>query len=405
MTEEIERLKGELSRAIAHRCALQEALAASEGERAALRGEDRALRAESERVHALLTETATQAANLHGALNVVQMEKARLEAALEASLRVTDKQLAREPAAREQERAEEHKQAPEAVEAVAEDEKTAEPEPLAKPVPLRVLSDAAVIEVRELKKKFRIPAHQMETLKEQVLHPIRSRRGTDLRALRGISFDVRQGEFLGIAGANGSGKSTLLKILANVYTADEGTVRMAGRVAPFIELGVGLNPELAAFDNVMISGVMMGLAPDEVRSLYPEIMSFAGLEAFGNVKLKNYSSGMRVRLAFAVMAQVDADILLIDEVLAVGDAEFRSKCLERLRRLREEGKTIVFVTHSMDTMAKDCDRGILLSDGRIALDGDPAEVARRYQDEGIPPVAEESEPPADGTPTLRVVER
>jgi ABC-type polysaccharide/polyol phosphate transport system ATPase subunit len=399
VTEEIERLKGELSRAIAHRCALQEALAASEGERAALRGEDRALRAESERVHALLEETATQAANLHGALNVVQMEKARLEAALEASLRVTDKQLAGEPAAAE------HEQAPEAVEAVTEDEKTAEREPLAKPVPLRVLSDAAVIEVRELKKKFRIPAHQMETLKEQVLHPIRSRRGTDLRALRGISFDVRQGEFLGIAGANGSGKSTLLKILANVYTADEGTVRMAGRVAPFIELGVGLNPELAAFDNVMISGVMMGLAPDEVRSLYPEIMSFAGLEAFGNVKLKNYSSGMRVRLAFAVMAQVDADILLIDEVLAVGDAEFRSKCLERLRRLREEGKTIVFVTHSMDTMAKDCDRGILLSDGRIALDGDPAEVARRYQDEGIPPVAEESEPAADGTPTLRVVER
>ncbi len=399
MTEEIERLKGELSRAIAHRCALQEALAASEGERAALRGEDRALRAESERVHALLKETATQAANLHGALNVVQMEKARLEAALEASLRVTEKQLAREPATAERE------QAPEAVETVTEDEKTAGPEPLAKPVPLRVLSDAAVIEVRELKKKFRIPAHQMETLKEQVLHPIRSRRGTDLRALRGISFDVRQGEFLGIAGANGSGKSTLLKILANVYTADEGTVRMAGRVAPFIELGVGLNPELAAFDNVMISGVMMGLAPDEVRSLYPEIMSFAGLEAFGNVKLKNYSSGMRVRLAFAVMAQVDADILLIDEVLAVGDAEFRSKCLERLRRLREEGKTIVFVTHSMDTMAKDCDRGILLSDGRVALDGDPAEVARRYQDEGIPPVVEKSEPPADGTPTLRVVEQ
>ncbi len=401
MTEEIERLKGELSRAIAHRCALQEALAASEGERAALRGEDRALRAESERLHALLAETATQAANLHGALNVAQMEKARLEAALEASLRVTDKQLARESAAKP-EPATEQKQAPEAA---AEDETAAEPEPLAKPVPLRVLADAAVIEVRELKKKFRIPAHQMETLKEQVLHPIRSRRGTDLRALQGISFDVRQGEFLGIAGANGSGKSTLLKILANVYTADQGTVRMAGRVAPFIELGVGLNPELAAFDNVMISGVMMGLAPDEVRSLYPEIMSFAGLEAFGNVKLKNYSSGMRVRLAFAVMAQVDADILLIDEVLAVGDAEFRSKCLERLRRLREEGKTIVFVTHSMDTMAKDCDRGILLSDGKIALDGDPAEVARRYQDEGIPPVAEESETPTEGTPTLKVVEQ
>jgi ABC-type polysaccharide/polyol phosphate transport system ATPase subunit len=399
VTEEIERLRGELSRAIAHRCALQEALAESEGERAALRGEDRALRAESEQLHALLTETASQAANLHGALNVVQMEKARLEAALEASLRVTDAQLVAKPAAE----AVEEPTAKTGESEVAEEPEAAETLP--EPVPLRVLSDAAVIEVRDLKKKFRIPAHQMETLKEQVLHPIRSRRGTDLRALRGISFDVRQGEFLGIAGANGSGKSTLLKILANVYTAEAGTVRMAGRVAPFIELGVGLNPELAAFDNVMISGVMMGLAPDEVRALYPEIMAFAGLEAFGNVKLKNYSSGMRVRLAFAVMAQVDADILLIDEVLAVGDAEFRTKCLDRLRRLREEGKTIVFVTHSMDTMAKDCDRGILLSDGKIALDGDPGEVARRYQDEGIPPVAEESEPPAEGAPTLRVVEQ
>jgi ABC-type polysaccharide/polyol phosphate transport system ATPase subunit len=391
VNEEIERLKKELSRAIAHRCALQEALAKSEGERAALRIEDRKLRAESERLHVLLEQTGDRAANLHGALNVAQMENQRLQAALDASLQVTAAQLASGPAAGPAQ--------PKAPEAPAEEA------PPASPTPLRVLSDAAVIEVRELKKTFRIPAHQMETLKEQVLHPVRSRRGTDLRALRGISFDVRQGEFLGIAGANGSGKSTLLKILANVYTADAGTVRMAGRVAPFIELGVGLNPELAAFDNVMISGVMMGLAPDEVRTLYPEIMSFAGLEAFGNVKLKNYSSGMRVRLAFAVMAQVDADILLIDEVLAVGDAEFRTKCLDRLRRLREEGKTIVFVTHSMETMAKDCDRGILLSDGKIALDGDPQEVSRRYQEEGIPPPAEEPEQPAEGTPTLRVVEQ
>lgn len=398
MNEEIERLKSELSRAIAHRWALQEALAKADEERALLRGEDRKLRAESERLHELHKETAGRAANLHGALNVAQMEKQRLEAALDAALRVTEAQLASEPTAvPAQERPE-----PEAVEEPVEE---AVQEPPAEPVPLRVLSDASVIEVRDLKKKFRIPAHQMETLKEQVLHPIRSRTGTDLRALRGISFDVRQGEFLGIAGANGSGKSTLLKILANVYTADTGTVRMAGRVAPFIELGVGLNPELASFDNVMISGVMMGLAPDEVRSLYPEIISFAGLDAFGNVKLKNYSSGMRVRLAFAVMAQVDADILLIDEVLAVGDAEFRSKCLDRLRRLRAEGKTIVFVTHSMDTMAKDCDRGILLSDGKIVLDGDPQEVARRYQDEGIPPPVVDDEPETDDGPALRVVER
>lgn len=394
MEEEIERLKKELSRAIAHRCALQEALAKSDGERVALRGEERKLRAESERLHVLLEETGGRAANLHGALNVAQMEKERLQAALDASLRVTAAQLASAPVAEG------------AGEPREPEEAEAQPaEPVENPIPLRVLSEASVIEVRDLKKTFRIPAHQMETLKEQVLHPIRSRSGTDLRALRGISFDVRQGEFLGIAGANGSGKSTLLKILANVYTADSGTVRMAGRVAPFIELGVGLNPELAAFDNVMISGVMMGLAPDEVRSLYPEIISFAGLEAFGNVKLKNYSSGMRVRLAFAVMAQVDADILLIDEVLAVGDAEFRTKCLDRLRRLREDGKTIVFVTHSMETVAKDCDRGILLSDGEIVLDGDPQEVAKRYLEQGAQAPAKEAESSAKSAPSLKVVEQ
>jgi ABC-type polysaccharide/polyol phosphate transport system ATPase subunit len=395
MAEEIERLRDELSRAIAHRCALQEALAGSEGERVLLRNEERKLRAESEKLHGLLEDVAARAANLHGALNVTQMENKRLEAALDASLRVTAAQLGSPPVA------------PLAQKSEPKTQPAKEPlgDPPRQSVSLRVLSETSVIEVRDLKKRFRIPAHQMETLKEQVLHPIRSRTGTDLRALQGISFDVKQGEFLGIAGANGSGKSTLLKILANVYTADAGTVRMAGRVAPFIELGVGLNPELAAFDNVMISGVMMGLAPEEVRSLYPEIISFAGLEAFGNVKLKNYSSGMRVRLAFAVMAQVDADILLIDEVLAVGDAEFRTKCLDRLRRLREEGKTIVFVTHSMETMAKDCDRGILLSNGKIALDGDPREVARRYQDEGVPPAEKDSEQPAAGTPSLRVVEQ
>jgi ABC-type polysaccharide/polyol phosphate transport system ATPase subunit len=395
MAEEIERLRAELSRAIAHRCALQEALARSEAERAVLRSEEGKLRAESKNLHDLLEKTSAKAANLHGALNVAQMENRRLQAALDASLRVTAAQLASTPAP----------------EAAPESEKEPRPkkepveESAPQPATLRILPETSVIEVRDLKKRFRIPAHQMETLKEQVLHPIRSRSGTDLRALQGISFDVRQGEFLGIAGANGSGKSTLLKILANVYTADAGTVRMAGRVAPFIELGVGLNPELAAFDNVMISGVMMGLAPEEVRSLYPEIVSFAGLEAFGNVKLKNYSSGMRVRLAFAVMAQVDADILLIDEVLAVGDAEFRTKCLDRLRRLREEGKTIVFVTHSMETMAKDCDRGILLSDGQIAIDGDPQEVARRYQEQGVAPAVKDADQPAAGTPSLRVVEQ
>ena len=148
-----------------------------------------------------------------------------------------------------------------------------------------------------MRKSFRIPTHGMETLKERALHPIRSRAHRRLDAINQISFDVAEGEFLGVVGPNGSGKSTLLKLLASVYAVDEGTIRTAGRVAPFIELGVGLNPELAAFDNVVVSGVMMGLEPAAARSLFPEIIEFAGLEEFTRVKLKNYSSGMRVRLA------------------------------------------------------------------------------------------------------------
>jgi ABC-type polysaccharide/polyol phosphate transport system ATPase subunit len=369
--EEIERLRGKLSRAVAHRCALQEALAVCEAERVLLRREDGKLRSETEKIHRTFEGAANRAAELHDALAVTLEEKEQLEASLEAS------RAPEEPAE----------------------------EPLPEPVPLRVLPQVPAVKVRDLKKQFRIPAHQMETLKEQILHPLRSRSGADLHALRGVSFDVNRGEFLGIAGANGSGKSTLLKILANVYTADEGSVRVAGRVAPFIELGVGLNPELAAFDNVVISGVMMGLDPKEARSLYPEIISFAGLEAFTGMKLKNYSSGMRVRLAFSVMAQVDADILLIDEVLAVGDTEFRTKCLDRLRRLREEGKTIIFVTHSMDTMAKDCDRGILLRDGAIELDGDPKEVARRYLTQGVPPSKPSAGRAASNNRSLKAIEQ
>lgn len=235
-----------------------------------------------------------------------------------------------------------------------------------------------MIEVRDLCKTYRLPTERVETLKERVVHPFRSSRGTRLQALKDVSFDVRRGEFFGIAGANGSGKSTLLKLLADVYAPDSGTIRTAGRIAPFIELGVGLNPEFAAYDNVVISGVMMGLEPEEARARFPEIIEFAGLERFTELKLKNYSSGMRVRLAFAITVQVDADILLIDEVLAVGDAEFREKCLERTHRLRSEGKTVVLVTHSMEALANECDRAILLQNGKMTAEGDPREVARTY---------------------------
>ena len=175
-------------------------------------------------------------------------------------------------------------------------------------------------------KTFRIPAHRIDSLKERVVDPFAARDYRELQALRDVSFDVRRGEFFGIVGRNGSGKSTLLKILASIYRADSGTIRMAGRLAPFIELGVGFNPELTARENIVLNGVMMGLSRQEATGGLDAVLEFAELAEFVDLKLKNYSSGMLVRLAFSVMIQVDADILLIDEVLAVGDAAFQQKC-------------------------------------------------------------------------------
>ena len=386
-------LRRELSRTIAHRTALQEALAAVEGERNLLRADNGKLRSEVLRTHTELERVVARCADLHGALNAVRAKNDRVEAALAAALEVGAGSAA--PPAPE---------TPSATDAPAVTAAAPGPEagPPAEPGRLRALPAPAVIEVRNLCKTYRVPARPVDTLKERMLHPVRSRRASSVEALRGVSFDVHRGEFLGIAGANGSGKSTLLKVLANVYAADSGRVRTAGRVAPFIELGVGLKPEFTAFDNVVIGGVMMGLDPDEARAKYEAVMDFAGLWDFTQLKLKNYSSGMQVRLAFSVMAQVDADILLIDEVLAVGDAEFRAKCLARMKQLRAEGKTIVLVTHSMGTIAQECDRAILLRHGEVLAEGDPAEVAQRYTTDLTPEPGDVGA--ADGTVALRQVE-
>ena len=199
-----------------------------------------------------------------------------------------------------------------------------------------------------------------------------------LRALGGVSFEVRRGEFFGIVGRNGSGKSTLLKILASIYRADSGRVRIAGRLAPFIELGVGFNPELTARENVALNGVMMGLTRREAEQRLDTVLDFAELEDFVDLKLKNYSSGMLVRLAFAVMVQADADIMLIDEVLAVGDANFAQKCMDVFRQKRDAGKTLVLVTHDMATVQSFCDRATLLHDGNQLYTGNPEETVLRY---------------------------
>jgi ABC-type polysaccharide/polyol phosphate transport system ATPase subunit len=235
-----------------------------------------------------------------------------------------------------------------------------------------------VIEARGIEKSFRIPQHRVDSLKERALHPFARVEYRELRALDGISFDVHQGEFFGIVGRNGSGKSSLLKVLASIYRADAGTVRMAGRLAPFIELGVGFNPELTARDNGVLNGVLMGLSKREARRRLDAVLDFAELGDFVDLKLKNYSSGMMVRLAFAVMVQADADIMLIDEVLAVGDASFAQKCMDVFQERRRAGRTIVLVTHDMTTVQELCDRAMLLHDGELAYIGDPEETSLRY---------------------------
>ena len=245
--------------------------------------------------------------------------------------------------------------------------------------PLGAASEhGSALRIEGVSKTFRVPEERSHTLKERVLHPRRRTGHEAFQALADISFDVRPGEFFGIVGRNGSGKSTLLKCIAGIYAVDRGRIWTAGRMSTFIELGVGFNPDLAARDNVVMNGIMMGLSPREARSRYEHVIEFAELEEFQELKLKNYSSGMHVRLAFSVAIQVDADILLIDEVLAVGDAAFQQKCFDVFNQMRDAGKTIVFVTHDMGSVNRFCHRAMLLERGEMVMLGNPAEVADRY---------------------------
>ena len=235
-----------------------------------------------------------------------------------------------------------------------------------------------VIEARDVEKTFHIPHQRMDTFRERAVHPFTRGRHRELRALRGVSFDIHKGEFFGIVGRNGSGKSTLLKIMASVYRLDAGRIRVAGRLAPFIELGVGFDPELTSRENVVLNGVIMGLSRRQAQRRLDAVLDFAELHEFSDLKLKNYSSGMMVRLAFAVMVEADADTMLVDEVLAVGDAAFAQKCMDVFRAKRRAGRTIVLVTHDMATVQGLCDRGLLLHDGELLYQGDPEETALRY---------------------------
>ena len=231
-----------------------------------------------------------------------------------------------------------------------------------------------------LSKHFRLPRRRYNTLKERALHPLQSRQYDLLRAVDDVTVSVDQGEFFGIVGRNGSGKSTLLKCLAGIYELDGGSVSVEGRLSPFIELGVGFNLELTARENVIINAIMLGLTRRQAQARIDDIIAFAGLEEFVDLKLKNYSSGMHVRLAFSVAIQTDADILLVDEVLAVGDAEFQQRCFDTFTSLKAEGRTIIFVTHDMRAVEHFCDRAMLIERGRVQSIGQPRAIAQAYNE-------------------------
>ena len=234
------------------------------------------------------------------------------------------------------------------------------------------------IEVHGVSKTFRLPHERRTTVKEHFLRPLRHTDYEQQRALDDISFEVAPGEFFSIIGPNGSGKSTLLKILAGIYRADGGDVRIHGKLSPFIELGVGFNNELTARDNVRINATLLGLTKRQLEQSYDEIVAFSELERFMDQKLKNFSSGMQVRLAYAIAIQVTFDILLLDEVLAVGDQSFQDKCMATFDRMREQGKTIVFVSHDLESVQKFSDRVLYLEDGRTRTLGEASEAIEQY---------------------------
>jgi ABC-2 type transport system ATP-binding protein len=258
---------------------------------------------------------------------------------------------------------------------------------------------APVIQVRGVSKDFLLPHLRRNTIKSHFINMFRRRRLIEVQhALRDIDFDVAAGEFFGVVGRNGSGKSTLLKIIAGIYQPTNGHVTVDGRLVPFIELGVGFNAELTGRENVYLNGALMGFSRGEVDEIYDDIVAFAELEEYMDQKLKNYSSGMQVRIAFSLATRARGEILLVDEVLAVGDAAFQRKCFEHFRALKNSATTIVFVTHNMDAVREFCDRAILIEDSRLVAQGSAEEVAEKYTrlfspTPSEPPPAESEQPP------------
>lgn len=242
------------------------------------------------------------------------------------------------------------------------------------------MSEEIAIRVEGIYKDFKLPHQKVNSIKSIFtgIHKRRTKSFETQHALKDISFEVKKGEFFGIVGRNGSGKSTLLKIIAEIYQPTKGTLQKSGKLVPFIELGVGFNPELTGRENVYLNGALLGFSEKEIDAQYDGIVDFAELEPFMDQKLKNYSSGMQVRLAFSVATRADADILLIDEVLAVGDADFQKKCFKYFKQLKKDRKTIIFVSHDMNAVQEYCDRAILIEKSEVVASGPSFEVANDY---------------------------
>lgn len=234
------------------------------------------------------------------------------------------------------------------------------------------------IEVEHLYKTFRIPHEKRTTIFEALTGAFKPPTYETFHALRDINFTVEEGEALGIIGVNGSGKSTLLKIMANILHPSAGKINIHKKITPFLELGVGFQPDLTAAENIKIYATIMGMQKRDISAKLDDIIDFAGLEKFRDTKLKNFSSGMQVRLAFSTAIQTDPEILLMDEVLAVGDMEFQQKCLETLSQYRKEGVTIVFVSHDLGSVRRFCDRTLLLNKGEQVVLGETGDVIDRY---------------------------
>lgn len=241
-----------------------------------------------------------------------------------------------------------------------------------------------VIIIKNLEKSFKLPHEQHNGIKQKIINIFKGVKGYETQhVLKDVSFEIKKGEFFGIVGRNGSGKSTLLKLISGIYTPDKGAVKVNGSLTPFIELGVGFNPELTGRENVFLNGALLGFSRSEMEAMYDDIVDFAELDKFMDQKLKNYSSGMQVRLAFSIAIRANTDILVLDEVLAVGDYNFQQKCFGFFRQLKKTGKTVVLVSHDANALQMFCTRAVLIEKGRVKKIGKTLDVLKEYSEQNM----------------------